>query len=117
MAIEGEGRRWWSGVDEMVLVVGLRIRKREAREGAGGPKPTKPSMMARFRACRVKRQWRVMGGGGGVVRMKWWWRWGRVFANARRERGLGAKNHETEHDGSISGAPRETTAEGDGGRW
>ena len=31
--------------------------------------------------------------------------------------GLGAKNHETEHDGSISGAPCKTTAEGDGERW
>jgi hypothetical protein len=49
--------------------------------------------------------------------MRWWWWWGCSFANARRERGLGAKNHETERDGSISGAPCETAVEGDGGRW
>jgi hypothetical protein len=48
----------------VVVMVGLRVRKREAGEGAGG-----------------------------------------------------AKNHETERDGSISGVPCETAAEGDGERW
>jgi hypothetical protein len=40
-----------------------------------------------------------------------------VFADMRQERGLGAKNTETEHNGSILGAPCETMVEGDGGRW
>ena len=40
-----------------------------------------------------------------------------MFANARWERGLGAKSNETEHDGLVSGAPCETTVEGDGRRW
>jgi hypothetical protein len=47
----------------------------------------------------MKQQWRVMGGGHSVVWMRWWQWWGCAFANARWERGLGAKNHETEHDG------------------
>jgi hypothetical protein len=40
--------------------------------------------------------------------MRWWWWWGRALANARRERGLGAKYHKTERDGSVSGVPCET---------
>jgi hypothetical protein len=35
-AVEGNGGRWWRGMDKVVLVLGLRIRKREAREGARG---------------------------------------------------------------------------------
>jgi hypothetical protein len=31
--------------------------------------------------------------------------------------GLGAENHETECDNSVSGAPCERTVKGDGGRW
>jgi hypothetical protein len=31
--------------------------------------------------------------------------------------GLGAKNHKTEHNGSVSGVPCETAVEGNGGRW
>ena len=38
MAVEGDGGRWWHGVDEVVAMVGLCIRKREAGEG-WGPKP------------------------------------------------------------------------------
>jgi len=34
-----------------------------------------------------------------------------------RETGWGAKNHETERDGSILGVPYELVTEGDGGRW
>jgi len=49
--------------------------------------------------------------------MRWWWWWGWAFANTRQERGLGAKNHETERDGSISGALCETVVEGDRGMW
>jgi hypothetical protein len=48
--------------------------------------------------------------------MRWCWGWGCAFANARRERGLGTKSHETERDGSISGAPCEKAVEGDGVR-
>jgi hypothetical protein len=51
-----------------------------------------------------------------VAWMRWWLWWGCAFTNTRRERGLGAKNHETEHSGSISGVPCETAAEGNGGR-
>jgi hypothetical protein len=58
-----------------------------------------------------------MGECGAVVRLRWWWEWGSAFANARQERELGAKTHETERDGSISGAPCEMEVEGDGGRW
>jgi hypothetical protein len=82
-------------VDEVVVVVGLCVRKREAGGGAGGQirgrRGTKPSAMARFRARRVKRRWRVMGGGGGVWWMRWWRWWGCAFANARQERGWGPK--------------------------
>jgi hypothetical protein len=35
----------------------------------------------------------------------------------RQERGLGAKSHETKHDGTIWGAPCKTVVEGDGGMW
>jgi hypothetical protein len=63
-AVEGDGGRWWDEVDEVVVVVGLCVRKREAGGGLG-PNPTKPSAMARFRVRRVKRRWRAMGGGGG----------------------------------------------------
>ena len=34
-----------------------------------------------------------------------------------RMMGWGAKNHETKHDGSISGVPCELVAGGDRGRW
>ena len=37
MAVEGEGGRWWDEVDK--AVVGLCVRKREAREEAGGQNP------------------------------------------------------------------------------
>jgi hypothetical protein len=57
-----------------------------------------------------------MGGGGGVVWMRRWWGCGRVFANTRCERGLGAKNHETERGGLILGTPCKTAVMGDGGR-
>jgi hypothetical protein len=35
MAVEGDGGRWWHGVDE-VVVVGLHVHKHEVGEGAGG---------------------------------------------------------------------------------
>jgi len=70
--VEGDGGRWWDEVDDVVVVVGLCVRKCEAGGGAGRPNPTKPSAMARFRARRVKRRWRAMGGGGGMRWMRWW---------------------------------------------
>jgi len=82
------------------------------RERGLGAKTIKPSTI---RVHRVKRRWRVMGGGGCMVWMRWWRWWGRVSANVRQKRGLGAKKRETKHDGSISGAPCETTVEQDGG--
>jgi hypothetical protein len=33
--VEVDGGRWWDGVDKVVVVVGLCVRKREAGEGAG----------------------------------------------------------------------------------
>jgi hypothetical protein len=68
MAVEGNGGRWWDEVDKVMVVVGLCIHKHEAGEGAGGPKPMKPSVMARFWVHHVKRRWRTMGKGGG---MRW----------------------------------------------
>ena len=38
-AVEGDGGRWWSDVDEVGMLVGLRVHQREAGEGAGGQKP------------------------------------------------------------------------------
>jgi hypothetical protein len=52
-----------------------------------------------------------------VVLMRWWWWWGIAFANARRERGLRAKNPKSSHWGSISGAPSEIGMESGEGRW
>jgi hypothetical protein len=53
-AVIGDGGRSWRGVDEAVVVVGLRIRQREVEEGGWGPKTTKPSTVARFRVRRAK---------------------------------------------------------------
>jgi hypothetical protein len=63
MAAEGDGWRWCDDADEVVVVVGGCVCKREA--------------------------------GGGV----------------------GAENHETEHDSLVLGVPCERTVKGDGGRW
>jgi len=38
-AVKGDGKRWWGGVDEVVVVVELCVRKREAGKRAGGQKP------------------------------------------------------------------------------
>jgi len=102
-------------VDEVVVAGELCVRKREAGEGAGA-NPTKPSAMARFRARRVKRRWRAMGGGGGRGGYGGGSR-GAARSQTRGRRGWGAKSDEIERDGSISGAPCKTTVEGDGGRW
>jgi hypothetical protein len=48
--VEGDGGRWWRGVDEVVAVVGLHVRKCEAGEGVG-PKPQNRAIVARFRAA------------------------------------------------------------------
>ena len=42
---------------------------------------------------------------------------GSAFANARQERGLGAKSNESECGGSIWGVPCQMAVEGDGGMW
>ena len=50
--------------------------------------------------------------------LRWWWRWGSAFENMRQERGLGAKSHENEHDGSIWRVLCEIVpVEGDEGMW
>jgi hypothetical protein len=38
-AVMGDGGRLWPGVDEVVVVVGLRVHQREAGERAGDQKP------------------------------------------------------------------------------
>jgi hypothetical protein len=83
MGVEGDEGMWWHGVDEVVVVVELHVHQCEAGEGAGGPKATKPSMMARFQVRHVKWQWRVIEGDGGVVWMRWWQQRSLVFDNAR----------------------------------
>jgi hypothetical protein len=50
MAVEGDGGRWWDEVDTVVVVVGLRVRKREAG-GAGGAKIPKPSHSGSILGC------------------------------------------------------------------
>ena len=91
MAVEGDGGRWWDEVNDVLGVVGLRVRKCEAG-GGGGAKSEKSSAMARFRARRVKWRWRVMGGGGETRWIQWWWLWGCAFANARQEELGGPKS-------------------------
>ena len=108
--------RWGGGADEVVVVVGRCVCKREAGGGLGS-KTTKTSVAARFRVRRAKRGCRTMGRGGGAVRISLWWWWGCAFASARRGNRLGGKNHETERNGSISAVPCKLVIEGDGGRW
>jgi hypothetical protein len=86
----GSGEWWCGGADEVVVVGGRCVCKREAGGGLGS-KTTKTSVAARFRVRRAKRGCRTMGGGGGVVRISWWWWWGGAFASARREDGLEGK--------------------------
>jgi hypothetical protein len=38
MGVESGGGRWCCGADEVAVAVGDRVRKREAGEGAEGPK-------------------------------------------------------------------------------
>jgi hypothetical protein len=92
--VDCDGGRWWCGADEVVVVVGCCVRKREAEEGLGA-KNHEMNTIARFRVRRAKRWRRTMVGGGDVVQVSWWWWWGCAFANTRWESGLGAKKHET----------------------
>ena len=98
---------------EVVVVVGLCVRKYEAGLGQN---PAKPSTMARFWVCHMKMRLGAMAGGRVVVWSRWWW-WDSAFANMRWKRGLGAKSRETERDGSVLGAPHENAIGGSGGRW
>jgi len=84
IAADSDGGRWCGGAEEVVVVVGRCVCKREAGGGLGS-KTTKTSVAARFRVRRAKRGRRTMGRGSGAVQISWW-RWGGVaFANARRE--------------------------------
>jgi hypothetical protein len=38
MAVEGDGGRWWGGVDEVIVVVELCVHKCKAGKWAGGQK-------------------------------------------------------------------------------
>jgi hypothetical protein len=55
--VEGDGGRWWGGVNEVVVVVGLRVHKHEAGEGAGGQKSRNRARWLSFG--------RAVGNGGG----------------------------------------------------
>ena len=46
----------------------------------------------------------------------WWWWWDVVFANARQEKGLRAKNLKSSRLGLISGVPSEVGVGRSGGR-
>jgi hypothetical protein len=68
-AVEGDGVSWCGGANEVVMVVGWLVC--EMRVGRGfGPKIRNRATVARFRVCRRKRQWKVMGWAGVVVRMR-----------------------------------------------
>jgi hypothetical protein len=49
-AVEGDGGRWWCGMDEVVAVVGLHVCKHEAGEGLGA-KTTKLSHSGLLLGC------------------------------------------------------------------
>ena len=51
MGVGSSGGRWCDGADEVVVVVGRCICKREAREGAEGQKSRNRAIMAQFRAA------------------------------------------------------------------
>jgi hypothetical protein len=53
MAVEGDGVRCWGGVDEMVVGVWPRVRKREVGEEAGGQKPRNRARWLDF-GCAVR---------------------------------------------------------------
>jgi hypothetical protein len=115
MAMKGGRGRWWCGVDKVVMMVGLCVRKHKLREGLGYKSPkTKHSGLVS--AMQGKQRWRAMGGGGGMMWIRWWWWWGYVFANVGWAKGQGPKNPKTEHSGSVSAVPWQMAAQGDGGR-
>ena len=88
MAVESEGGRWWRGVDEVGVVVGQRIRQREAGEGVGAKNP-KPSRWGSISGTPFET---VMASDGGR-----WWRGvyeaamasGRLVRKMRGWRGFG----------------------------
>jgi hypothetical protein len=108
MAVEGDGEMSWRGVDEVVAVVGLHVCKHKADDGAGDQKnhETERNGSISGAPCETmvegdgERWW---GGANEVVMV--------VGLRTRKHEageGLGAKCHETECDGSISGALHET---------
>ena len=102
------------GVDIAEGAGGLIVRQREARGPGFGPKTQNRAIVARFRACRVKRRWGVVVGGGGCGPKARKWRGGCVSANARG-RDLG-QNPKLSCRGSVTGVPCER-AVGSGMRW
>ena len=94
------------------------MRSRNARQGKGfGPKNRNRTVVARFRARRVKRQQGMVGKGGGV--MQWWcWLWcARPIGSTRGGKGVWDQSHKSERDGSVSGAPLEMAVVSDRVRW
>ena len=65
-AVEGDGGRSLGRVDEVVVVVGLRVRKCEAEEGAGG-------QILRNRAWRLGFGCALLNGGIGRWRVVVGW--------------------------------------------
>jgi len=115
-AVEGDGGGWWDEVDTVVVVVGLRVRKREAG-GAGGAKSDEIERDGSISGAPCETT--VEGDGG-----RWWDEVddvvvvvGLCVRKCEAGGGAGAKSNETERDGSVSGAPCEMAVEGDGGRW
>ena len=51
VGVGSSGGRWCDGADEVVVVVGRGVRKREAGEGTEGQKSRNRAIVARFRAA------------------------------------------------------------------
>jgi hypothetical protein len=72
MAAEGDGWRWCDDADEVVVVVGGCVCKREAGGGVGAENhETEHDSLVSGAPC--ERMVKGVGGGGGVVWASWWW--------------------------------------------
>jgi hypothetical protein len=115
-AVEGDGGWWWDEVDEVVVVVWLCVRKREAGEGAGAESDESERDGSIWATpCQT-----VVEGDGGMwcgcaveVVVVEGLRGRETFGAGQ----LGAKFHESKRDGSIRGALCQPAVEGDGGMW
>ena len=113
MAMEGNGERWCSAVDKVVVVVRLHVCEREE----WGSKNPKTERVTRFCVFHLKRWCGAMTGGCWCRWMAWRWREGCTFANTRAVGRACAKNLKLSIHSSVSGMPCETAVCGDNGRW